>query len=361
MKPNEAHIAHLILAFQDGSISSAEKLELDELILAYPAYAHDLEPIKLQPPTNENCAVSHLLRPEYENLQIYNEEEGHPYDKLAIGSLEGLLNTDELLLEASLQQDALYIKNKQKYVQTILNPDQSIVYPYPNNLIKKAPVRRLTFKKMAVTMSSAAAILLVVMAVYLNASVPASNQRSRPTLLAKKPIPKKQDKMKEAGIIVNSYFEHHYLSNLPNEESGSRAIDAVKPDPRDCIAALQNPNEQVQQFGLSKPEICPTSEPEQSQPNTSQENAFAFNSNPAPSNAFTKEPITIKSFIIQKTNQRLFGTPAPSTDLRYETMARYASETIGLPMRYEVEYGAATDKIIFQFGSISIERNRSKK
>ena len=29
MKPNEAHIAHLILAFQDGSISSVEKAELD--------------------------------------------------------------------------------------------------------------------------------------------------------------------------------------------------------------------------------------------------------------------------------------------------------------------------------------------
>lgn len=361
MKRNEAQIAHLILAFQDGTITSTEKAQLNELILAYPEYAQDLEPITLQPPLNENCDTSHLLRLPYNNLQIYNEEEGHPYDKLAIGSLEGLLNTDELLLEASLQQDALYIKNKQKYVQTILNPDQSIVYPHLNKLIKDAPVRRLTFKKIAYTFSSAAAILIVVMAVYLNASVPASNQRSRPTLLAKKPIPKKQDKMKEAGIIVNPSIEQHYHSNLLKEESGSRALDAVKPDPRDCIAALQNPNEQLQKPGLSKPEICPTSEPKQSHPNASQENAFALNPNPAPSSALTKEPITVKSFIIQKTNERLFGTPAPSTDLRYETMARYASQTIGLPVRYEVESGAATDKIIFQLGPISIERNRSKK
>ena len=36
MKPNEAHIAHLILAFQDGSISSVEKAELDELIWLIP-------------------------------------------------------------------------------------------------------------------------------------------------------------------------------------------------------------------------------------------------------------------------------------------------------------------------------------
>ena len=77
--------------------------------------------------------------------------------------------------------------------------------------------------------------------------------------------------------------------------------------------------------------------------------------------AFTKEPITVKAFLLQKTNEKLFGTAAPSTDIRYETMARYASETIGLPVRYAVEEGSSRDKVVFQLGPISIERTRSKK
>ena len=47
--------------------------------------------------------------------------------------------------------------------------------------------------------------------------------------------------------------------------------------------------------------------------------------------------------------------------MRYETMARYASETIGLPVRYAVEEGSSRDKVVFQLGPISIERTRSKK
>lgn len=351
MKPNEAHIAHLILAFQDRSISSAEKLELDELILAYPEYAHDLEPIKLQPPTSENCAVSHLLRPEYENLQIYNEEEGHPYDKLAIGSLEGLLNTDELLLEATLQQDALYIKNKQKYVQTILNPDQSIVYPHLNNLIKDPPVRRLTFKKMAVTMSSAAAILLAVFVMNRNPSEITTQNSVKPNATKANQTPVKlatptQVTQPKSKLLHQALIHPH---------------QTIEPEKRDCIVAFPEPKEPVLQYAQNATVNQVNQQQNYSNPSSGQDAAIALNSNPAPSSALTKEPITVKSFIIQKTNERLFGTPAPSTDLRYETMARYASQTIGLPVRYEVESGAATDKIIFQLGPISIERNRSKK
>lgn len=348
MKPNEAHIAHLILAFQDGTITSSEKAQLDELILAYPEYAHDLEHITLQVPTIENCAVSYLLRPQFENLQIYNEEEGHPYDKLAVGSLEGLLNSDELLLEASLQQDAFYIKNKQKYVQTILNPDQSIVYPHPNNLIKKAPVRRLTIKKIAFTMSSAAAILLAVWLVGENSPAPTPVQIKKPTFAQNQNAKKTSVKM-VPELTLNGKQKQNQGSITPFQRAVIFPNETNEPEKRDCIVAFPEPNEPTIQYAQN------TSENQvNQQPNNT-------NTNPALSSAFTKEPITVKSFILQKTNERLFGSPAPSTDLRYETMARYASQTIGLPVRYEVESGAASDKIVFQLGPISIERSRTKK
>lgn len=64
---------------------------------------------------------------------------------------------------------------------------------------------------------------------------------------------------------------------------------------------------------------------------------------------------------VQDASERFFGTATPSTDIRYEAMARYASETIGLPVRYAVEEGSSRDKVVFQLGPISIERTRSKK
>lgn len=351
MKPNEAHIAHLILAFQDGSISSVEKAELDELILAYPEYAQDLEPIKLQLPTNENCSLTHLLRPQYENLQIYHEEEGHPYDKLAIGSIEGLLNTDELLLEVGLRQDAVYINHKQKYLQTVLNPEESIVYPEPNKLLKNAPVRRLTFKKIAYTMSSAAAILLAVFVMNRNPSEITTQNSIKPNATKANQTPVK---LATPTQLTKSKSKMLHQALLHPHQT-------IEPEKRDCIVAFPEPEEPALQYVLNAT-VNQVNQPQNyTNPSPGQDAAIALNPNPAPSSAFTKEPITVKSFIIQKTNERLFGTPAPTTDLRYETMARYASQTIGLPVRYEVESGAATDKIIFQLGPISIERNRSKK
>jgi hypothetical protein len=64
---------------------------------------------------------------------------------------------------------------------------------------------------------------------------------------------------------------------------------------------------------------------------------------------------------LQKTNEKLFGTAAPSTDLKFETLARYASESVGIPVRYQVEEAQNQDKLVFQLGPITIEKTRSRK
>lgn len=351
MKPNEAHIAHLILAFQDGTITSSEKAQLDALILAYPEYAQDLEPVNLPEPKNEIFPDSNLMHLEFEILQIYKQEDGHPYDKLAIGSLEGLLNTDELLLETSLQQDVYYIKNKQKYVQTILNPDESIVYPIPNNLIKKAPVRRLTFKKIAVTMSSAAAILLAAFIMNRNPSEIATQNSGKPN----------SNKVNQTPVKLATPMQLPSINSKSRQQALLHPQQKIEPEKRDCIVAVQDPKVNDLQYVYSKPEVCSKNKEYDQDLSTTSENSILPAPNQTPLPTFRKEPITVKAFLIQKTNERLFGTPAPTADLRYETMARYASQTIGLPVRYEVESGAESDKIVFQLGRISIERSRTKK
>lgn len=351
MKPNEAYIAHLILAFQDGTITSSEKAQLDALILAYPEYAQDLAGIQL--PINTDVAYSgpSLAYPQFEKLTVYATEDGHPYEKLAIAQLEGLLTNEEALLDKSLAQDQLYHDIKQKYVQTILNPDESIVYPIPNNLIKKAPVRRLTFKKIAVTMSSAAAILLAVFIMNRNPSEIATHNSGKPN----------SNKANQTPVKLATPTQLPSIKSKSRQQALLQPQQTIEPEKRDCIVAVQDPKVNDLQYVYSKPEVCSKNKEYDQDLSTTSENSVLPAPNQTPLPTFRKEPITVKAFLIQKTNERLFGTPAPTADLRYETMARYASQTIGLPVRYEVESGAAADKIIFQLGPISIERSRTKK
>jgi len=351
MKPNEAHIAHLILAFQDGTITSSEKAQLDALILAYPEYAQDLAGIQL--PINTDVAYSgpSLAYPQFEKLTVYATEDGHPYEKLAIAQLEGLLTNEEALLDKSLAQDQLYHDIKQKYVQTILNPDESIVYPIPNNLIKKAPVRRLTFKKIAVTMSSAAAILLAVFIMNRNPSEIATHNSGKPN----------SNKANQTPVKLATPTQLPSIKSKSRQQALLHPQQTIEPEKRDCIVAVQDPKVNDLQYVYSKSEVCYKNKEYDQDLSTTSENTVLPAPNQTPLPTFRKEPITVKAFLIQKTNERLFGTTAPTADLRYETMARYASQTIGLPVRYEVESGAAADKIIFQLGPISIERSRTKK
>ena len=351
MKPNEAHIAHLILAFQDGTITSSEKAQLDAFILAYPEYAQDLETVNLPEPKNEIFPNSNLMHLEFEILQIYNEEDGHPYDKLAVGSIEGLLNTDELLLEASLQQEPLYLEFKQQYVHTILNPEESIVYPKPNHLVKNAPVRRLTLKKLAFTMSSAAAILLAVFIMNRNPGETSTQHSGKPN----------STKVNQTSVKLVTPAQLPSIKSKSLHQALLHPQQTTEPEKRDCIVAVQDPKVNDLQYVYSKPEVCSKNKEYDQDLSTTSENSILPAPNQTPLPTFRKEPITVKAFLIQKTNERLFGTTAPTADLRYETIARYASQTIGLPVRYEVESGAESDKIVFQLGHISIERSRTKK
>ncbi|MBM3917260.1 MAG: hypothetical protein FJ349_06545 [Sphingomonadales bacterium] len=352
MKPNEAHIAHLILAFQDGTITSSEKAQLDALILAYPEYAQDLAGIQL--PINTDVAYSgpSLAYPQFEKLTVYATEDGHPYEKLAIAQLEGLLTNEEALLDKSLAQDQLYHDIKQKVKLTKLTPNAKIVYPYQAGLLKEAKVRSLPLKKYLYWTSAAAAVFISVLSVQQNAPDPYSKQQNNHALVGKK---------ESTTIVVEQTSQAKTVPNSINKQVVISHPHIVGSEPRDCIVAVQDPKVNDLQYVYSKSEVCYKNKEYDQDLSTTSENTVLPAPNQTPLPTFRKEPITVKAFLIQKTNERLFGTTAPTADLRYETMARYASQTIGLPVRYEVESGAAADKIIFQLGPISIERSRTKK
>ncbi|MFM1853424.1 MAG: hypothetical protein RL164_742 [Bacteroidota bacterium] len=363
MKLTEVQIADLILAYHDGTLSKEQTALLNNFLAENPDFQLDLEdPITLFPEPLSYSGPS-LLKSNLENIATYASEEGHPYEKLAIGNLEGILSPNEALLLKELGQDTNYQKVAAQIQYTQLQPDLNITYPRIETLLKEAPIRQIQFKNVVATISaSAAAILLTLFLI--------GQENDQPGLIQKKSLV--QAHLKASKKVINNHSESAPSELLASNINPQIALHPQLVDlpPRDCIveeiipSAQENPEifvaQNVNQAALANNNNQTSLGLLHSDQNTNP-NVLEQGNGPVVKSALAKEPVTVKTFLLQKTNERLFGTTTPTADLRYETMARYASETIGIPVRYNVEEGSATDKIVFQLGPISFERSRAKK
>ena len=354
MNLTEAQLAHLILAFHEGTLSADERQQLENHILEHPEISEDLEQHPILTVSNESYNGPSLVRSQLENLEVYKSEEGHPYDKLAIGAIEGLLSKEEDIFEAHLTNDGIYLNFKKRVQQTQLKPNKSIVFPFQDQLLKEAPIRAFSFKKYVYPVGAAAAIFTGILLVNQNASAPSSLKPIQKGVASNKSVVQQTNGKKMATTLKPSPLKNTY-------QSVTHIHEVVSQVPRDCIIPLQEQaifqEVYAQNVIVNRPNqdlsaLNPTSEQHGSNTEPQAQNS--------PS-AFAKEPITVKAFLFQKTNEKLFGTAAPTTDLKLETFARYASQTVGIPVQYRVEEMTDCDKIVFQLGRFSVERNRSKK
>jgi hypothetical protein len=350
MKLTEAQIAHLFLAYQDGTLSATEKEQLDVCLLQNPELAFDLEDQPKLIAPNHQMNVHSLLRPSLEHLTIYEGEEAHPYEKLAIGALEGLLSDREKKIELQLAHDKLYKQFKNNIEQTQLVPNVQQVFPNHELLIKKAPVRRLYLKHYALVVSSAAAVFFAVLLIGQannHDSLIQGKTRQHARLVPNKKSP------------IQDVIPNQNLNQVVAKQPEAFTLQqGVGQPPRDCIAEVQFPNlEQQPDIQIAQLSSSNAALPEETTPKQISSMNLA-QSNPS---AFQKEPITMKAFLLQKTNEKLFGTAAPSTGLKFETLARYASETVGIPVQYVVDEASEREKFVFQLGPITIEKTRTRK
>ena len=71
MNLTEAQLAHLILAFHEGTLSADERQQLDNHILEHPEISEDLEPHPILSLSNESYNGPSLVRSQLENLEVY--------------------------------------------------------------------------------------------------------------------------------------------------------------------------------------------------------------------------------------------------------------------------------------------------
>ena len=319
-------------------------------MLENPELAMDLEahPTLISPSIRiDSSSFSHPL---LEALEIYKNEEGHPLEKLAIGSLEGDLNAQEQKIAQTYTQDAHYQKIQKQFAHTKLLADQTIQYPDLNKLLKSAPVRQLNWKPYAMVGSAAAAVLLAIFLV--------GQSNSDGNFIQTKP-------RQQARVVPNK--KSTQAQRPPTKTAPVAPIQSdlvvihphvVGEPPRDCIVPVIFPILEAQpEIQIAQQSSSNAILPEEINP----EIISGMNLSQTNPSAFQKEPITMKAFLLQKTNEKLFGTAAPSTDLKFETLARYASESVGIPVRYQVEAAPHQDKLVFQLGPITIEKTRTKR
>lgn len=363
MNLTEEQLATLVLAFHEGVLTTEQQAQLDAYIAVYPDFQSELHDVIYLTPEQQKYPGPSLLRIEPENITSYASEEGHPYEKLAIGQVENILTNSEEKIAASLRNDPIYGEIKDQIQRTVLKPDYKITFPRTEQLLKEIPVRKLNFKMFYYAASSAAALIFAFF-IY--------NQQSSSypttTLAHKNNLKKSTDKKmnleranhQDLNLVQQAAIESNNDAHQAPKQSMT-TLGQIHDGPLPTVSD-ENSNENVATIDFAIVDPIEYANPS---PNTQHQNQVfsqpTQNQGMPTSKAFTKEPVTVKTFLLQKTNERLFGTAAPSTDLRYETMARYASETIGLPVKYAVEEGSQRDKIVFQLGPISIERSRVKK
>ncbi|MEN9742265.1 MAG: hypothetical protein RLZZ65_70 [Bacteroidota bacterium] len=365
MKLTEAQIAELVLAYQDGQLSEAQQALLNNYLLENPELKAELEEFITLIPDVQKYAGPSLLRTAAEKITSYATEEGHPYEKLAIGNLEGVLSKPEQDLLKQLQQDQNFLLVEKQIAQTQLKPNTQILYPYTNALLKEAPIRSFNLKTLAATIgASAAAIFLTIFLIGQEASQDPTGktnpqQHAHVVKTKAQAILEKNTHQSPSPSFTSQKLQHyqvavhpHYVAPPPKDCIVPVIFDEVQPEP-----ALAQNNALVQGSGEGQISFASAVGSNQNKAQT----ATFPNAATQSKSALSKEPVTVKSFLLQKTNERLFGVANPSTNVRYESLARYANESMGLPVRYQVEEAPQRERVTFQIGPISVERSRIRK
>ncbi|MEN9699978.1 MAG: hypothetical protein RLZZ301_1176 [Bacteroidota bacterium] len=357
MNLSEAQLAHLVLAYHEDQLSTNERHLLDDYLKAHPELQEELTSFIYLDHSDAQYKGSSLIKENLENVTCYAEEQGHPYEKLAIAAQEGELSAVEKKLLIALETDPAYQFIAQQISQTVLIPDYNMQFPNLQRLEKQQPVVRfvpyLTYAAVAV----AALFIGVLLVIWPSSPTRHFAQQGKKD----KNPPSKLAQAPEAPVVssVNSTHPMQSTSHLrfDSVSDTSVRIISVIPDQQGHSALQNNSTDGLNT--LSRQAVATTTQPvllhDTDQYSMVSEKAAAGPLKPS------SESITMKAFLVQKGNERLFGTAKPSEQQRIETITNYAQQTIGIPLNYSHLNEASRERTVWQIGPIRIEKSSAKK
>jgi hypothetical protein len=345
MNWTKEHIEARMIDAMDGNLSAEDLHKLREYLQEFPEFGSLVDDYpRINDSLMEQFPEESLLKKFPFAPKTYESQEGQAIEKMAIAKLEGLLSEREeqdfdqaLKVESALQKEWQFVN------QSILKPDKDILFPNEESLLKE--LRIIPWR--SYVSSAVAACILFFLYLGWPSQGPTENATSKskfkttPILL--------QNKRNQ--IVTAPVWTANKSSLKPiNEEH----FDPIKNEFPDCIIP-ENYTESSEQLAQVLTQEQPSGLPIETSP------INAINNQTSRTFTASQEPIGLKEFVIQKGNERLFGTSNPSVSERYATIANYMAKSTNIPIDYEQSENEDSETTYLRLGFISIERKRAKK
>lgn len=349
MNWSKEHLEARMLDALEGRLSDDQIIHLQQLLQENPEFV-DMDDSMIFIQEDESIEFDHssLLKKESFNPVAYVTEDGSDKEKMSIAMMEGILsNQEEKDFEHLLKVDQELNQQWELVQQTKLLPNAQIHFPSIETLTKEK-VKVIPFRQYFSYAAAASMIFLL----FLNWPSQESQVKTATNQTQKSTeVDQKETKSPVTETKTN-------IDNVAYQ-SKNGSVEHVDPGPndtRDCIVQEIFPEpEQIpsaQSMYLTPPIVDPI---EIASVNPSTEPINVVNSTKS------NEPIGIREFVIQKGNEKLFGTAKPSTAEKYTSITNYLAQTTKIPITYKEKEDEKVKTTYFKLGFITIERKQTKK
>ena len=349
MNWSKEHLEARMLDAIEGRLSDDQLIQLQQLLEENPELG-DVNDSMIFIHQDESIEFDHdsLLKKESFNPLAYITVEGSDKEKMSIANIEGILTIEEeKAFEHLLNVDQELIQQWELVQQTKLIPNEQILLPSIEMLIKekgKVIPFRLYF--------SYAAAASIIFLLFLNwpsqgsRAITASKAVQKPIKVDQKDTEQQNPQTDKALFKMPTLSASPYVDYVNQEQN----------EVRDCIVQEVLPH--VDQMPVVIPSMQALTEIETTE-------LAAVNSKSTQISAInvTKnhESIGIREFVIQKGNEKLFGTAKPSTAEKYTSITNYLAQSVNIPISYHEKEDEEVKTTFFKLGFITVERKQTKK
>jgi hypothetical protein len=350
MNWSKEYIEARMLDALEGRLSNDQMIQLNQLLQENPEFG-EVDDSMIFVDQDETIEFDHsaLLKKESFNPEAYLTEEGPEKEKMAIAKMEGVLSIqEEKDFEHMIKVNPDLNQHWELVQQTRLIPNVQIHFP-SNETLKKEKGNVILFR-LYFSYAAAASIIFLLFLNWPSQESQANTARK----VNQKPMKVHQNDPKSQSEDTNK--TPCKLLDQPSNMGIEHIVDPGTNDTRDCI--VQEVYSQVEQMpnALSTSLTSPILDPiELAAVNPTSEPKRTFNSTK------NTEPIGIREFVIQKGNEKLFGTAKPSTAEKYTTITNYLAQSANIPISYIEKEDEEVKTTFFKLGFITIERKQSKK
>jgi hypothetical protein len=342
------NIEAYLLDFHEGNLSQFEIKELMDFVALHPEFKDylDIQPLpidfSIEFSNKESLKKTTVIKPVVFDSLHENETE-----LFIVAKIENELNeTEELNFNRALQADKNFEEQFNLYSKTIIPVDNSLIFENKDELRKVGVITPLFNFKRALSYAAAASVLLFAGYLFFRTSPKVEEEKKsagKEKIKNEKQINPNSIEEKQESIQFANDFNSTIKSNIHSNDSLPKTNYSVVPHEAILV---------VQKVDSSKI----TSE------NNNQDFAFVApmeTTNPIKEPLSSKaETLTVKSFIIQRVNQVLFGKSNPNDEEKYASFSQKVSTATGILFDFRRRKSRSNKEFHLKIGKFSIDRKK---